>query len=84
MRALKAYRSISELGLCKLLARSADRISRTRQKKIKKPENLYRSFQRHLRLYRYYLVALGKRSTIVTARATRKAEKLDFLALYIL
>ena len=83
VRAFKSCRAISELSPCKFSARSAEGISRTTQNKIEKNKFLPRPFQGYLRLSRYYLVARGKRSTIVTASVTRKAENLHFFALCI-
>ena len=43
--------------------------------KLEKNKNLYRQLSAHGLLSRYYFKARGKRSTIVTARVTRKAER---------
>ena len=62
----------------KVSSKSADVFSRIKQKKVGKNKFLCGLLSPHSQPSRYYLEARGKRSTIVTARGTRKAEKYIF------
>ena len=81
MRPIEIHRTISLRSLCKVSANSAYRFSRTKQKKVEKNKFLCKLFNPPSQLSRYF-EARGKRSTIVTARGTRKAEIRFSLILY--